>query len=74
MVKVTIPRTEYKKLTEKAQRYEYLRQIISEDLFASPPTRNTKEIVESFRKTKKYNQKFLDSLEEGLKHSSFFQG
>jgi len=74
MIKVTIPRTEYKKLAEKAQRYEYIRQIISEDLFASPSTRNTKEVVESFRKTKKYNQKFLDSLEKGLKRSSFFQG
>lgn len=72
MVTITIPKKEYHKLVEKALRYEYLRQIMKENLFASPPTQNIKEIIRNFRETGKYNQKFLKSLKQGLKRSSSF--
>lgn len=75
MKTITIPKTEYQRLTEKALRYEYLARIVKEkeDMFAVPPTRNIKEIIESFRATKLYSQDFLKSLENGLKLSSYFR-
>lgn len=73
MVKVLIPKTEYQQLLDKARRYEYLRQILEEDIFASPPTKNIKEIIKEFRATGQYSQKFLESLARGLKRSSYFK-
>jgi len=72
MAAVTIPKKEYQELLEKALRYEYLRQIIEGDLFVPPPARKVKEIIKSFKETGQYNQKFLKSLERGLKRSSYF--
>ena len=73
MAIVTIPKKEYQRLLDKALRYEYLRQILEEDIFASPPTRNIKEVIREFRRSKKYNQKFLEDLEKGLKRSFYFK-
>ena len=73
MAKITIPKQDYQKLVEKALRYEYIRQAMKEDLFISPPTRNVKKIIEEFKKTGRYNQKFLESLERGLRQSSHFR-
>jgi hypothetical protein len=73
MAKVTLPKSKYQELVEKALRYEYIQQILKEDLFASPPTRNIKKVIESFRKTGLYNKKFLKDLEKGLKRSSYFR-
>lgn len=73
MVTITIPKKEYQELLEKKLRYEYLRQIMSENIFASPPTRNIKEIIGAFKATRKYNQKFTKSLERGLGRSSYFK-
>jgi len=72
MATVTIPKKEYQRLLERALRYEYLHQIMKQDFFSPPPTRNIKEVIQVFKKTKTYNQKFLKSLEEGLKRSSYF--
>lgn len=73
MSTITIPKKEYKELVEKKFRYEYLRQIMEEDIFASPPTRNIKEITAAFKKTGLYNQKFIKSLEKGLSRSAYFK-
>ena len=73
MVSVTIPKEEYEELRNKAQRYEYLRQILVEDIFSPPPTHNTKEVMKAFRAAKKYNGEFLESLAKGLKRSSYFK-
>ena len=73
MVTITIPKKEYQQLLDKALRYEYLRQILEEDIFASPPVQNSKTILKEFRKTKRYNQKFLESLAKGLKRSTYFK-
>lgn len=73
MATVTISQKEYQKLIEKALRYEYLRQIMREDIFALPPVCNIKKIIEEFKKTRLYNEKFLKSLERGLKRSNYFR-
>ena len=73
MVTITIPKTEYQQLTRKAFHYDYLKQIIQEDIFASPPVCDRKKILKEFKGTDLYNQKFLNSLERGLKRSSFFK-
>lgn len=72
MAVITISKREYERLAERARRYEYIRQIISADIFAPPPTQDVKEVIESFKKTGKYNRKFLKSLEKGLKRSFYF--
>ena len=73
MATVTIPKKEYDKLIDKALRYEYLRQLMKENVFASPPVRDAKKIIKNFKATGEYNQKFLESLEKGLKRSSYFK-
>lgn len=73
MVSVTIPKEEYEELRNKAQRYEYLRQILVEDIFSPPPTHSAREIMKAFRATRKYNREFLERLARGLKRSSYFE-
>ena len=70
---ITIPKKEYQELLDKKFRYEYLRQIIEEDIFDSPPTKNTDEVIKAFEQTKLYNQEFLRSFKKGLKRSSYFK-
>lgn len=73
MSNITIPKREYEKLLDNSFRFEYLRQILEEDIFSPPPTRNRETIVGEFKKTKKYNEKFIESLARGLKRSSYFK-
>lgn len=73
MVTVTIPKKEYQRLSESALRYEYLRQLLEEDIFACPPTRNHKLVIGEFKKSRLYNQKFIKSLGRGLKRSLYFR-
>ena len=73
MKTVTIPKKTYEELVEKKLRYDYLRQIMVADVFAPPSIRRTGEVVRQFRATKRYNKKFLESLERGLKRSSYFR-
>ena len=73
MVTVTIPKKEYQLLAEKALRYEYLRQLLEEDIFASPPTKNAKNAVEEFKRSGLYSEKFLQSLKRGVARSSYFR-
>lgn len=70
---VTIPKKEYKELVDRKLRYEYLRQIMEEDIFTPPPTRNSKEVLDVFKASGRYNKKFLESLKKGLKRSSYFK-
>lgn len=73
MQTVTISKKEYKELIEKKLRYEYLHQIIEEDIFSPPPIKDIKELIKAFQKTGFYNQRFIDSLEKGLKRSAYFK-
>lgn len=40
--------------------------------FQTPPTKDIGKVMDGFRKTGKYNQKFLASLEKGLAKSTYF--
>ncbi len=73
MQTVTISKKEYEELIEKKLRYEYIHQIIEEDIFSPPPTKDIKEIINVFKKSGLYTQKFIDSLEKGLKRSAYFK-
>ncbi len=73
MQTVTISKKEYEELIEKKLRYEYLHQIIEDDIFSPPPTKDIKEIINAFKNTGIYNQKFIDSLKKGLNRSSYFK-
>lgn len=42
------------------------------DFFEAPDTWSVSKIISSFKATKKYNQKFLSSMEKGLKESGYF--
>lgn len=73
MANISISKKEYERLVDVKLRYDYLRSVIKDDLFASPPTRGAKKVVASFHKTGKYNRRFLQGLEKGLKRSSHFK-
>ena len=73
MSTVTLSKKEYESLKEKALRYEYLKQVLEGDIFSPPPTRDAKKIAREFAKSGKYNKNFLQSLEKGLKRSSYFR-
>ncbi len=73
MVEVTIPKKEYQKLLDRAFRFEYLKQVLREDIFSPPPSRDTKEIIKEFQKTGRYTKKFIESLARGLKRSPYFK-
>lgn len=70
---ITIPQKVYQQLAEKAFRFEYLREIMNSSIFAPPPIKNTAEIIEIFKNTKKYNKEFIICLENGMKRSSYFE-
>lgn len=72
MPTITIPKKEYRELLEVKLRYQRLKQVVEEDIFAPPPTRKVKDVLQAFVATKKYNKNFLESLERGLKRSSYF--
>ena len=73
MVTITIPKIEYQQLLGKAFRYDYLKKVITENIFAFPPVRGAKKILKEFQATNLYNKKFLNSLKKGLKRSSYFK-
>lgn len=73
MVTVTISKKEYRELMEKKLKYEYIKGVFREDVFVSPPTKKTEEILKAFDSTKLYNKKFLKSLGKGLRRSPYFK-
>ncbi len=72
METVTLTKKEYDRLLKKALSYDYLRGLMAEDVFASPPVENVEKVVKEFAAIGRYNQKFLKSLEKGLKRSNYF--
>lgn len=73
MSTIAISKTEYKELLDKKLRYEFLRQILEEDIFSAPPTRSAKAIISNFKSVGKYKKSFISNLEKGLKRSSYFK-
>ncbi len=74
VTKVAIPTTEYRQLREIKKRYEAIKEMVRWDVFNQPPVRNVSEVVRAFKNSRRYNAKFLKSLEAGLKESSYFNG
>lgn len=73
MPTITITKETYKALTDKALKYDYLRQIMEKDLFSLPSSRDSKKIIKEFKAVGKYNQTFIKSLEKGLRRSNYFR-
>lgn len=73
MSTITISKKEYCDLMEKKLRYDYLQQLMKEDIFSSPPKKNIREIISAFKETKKYNKNFIKGIEKGLSRSSYFR-
>ena len=73
MSTVTISKKEYRELVEKKLRYDYLRQVMENNVFSPPPVRSRKAVLKAFLGTKKYNNKFLKSLARGLERSPYFK-
>lgn len=72
MSTVTISKKEYRELAEKGLRYEYLRRMLTEDIFSPPPTKSRGEVMSALSATGRYNKKFLASVRRGLGRSSYF--
>ncbi|PIP54003.1 MAG: hypothetical protein COX07_07635 [Bacteroidetes bacterium CG23_combo_of_CG06-09_8_20_14_all_32_9] len=73
MQTITITRKEYDTLLASRMKIDYLRQILTDDLFSPPPTKNINEITTAFYETGKYSKAFISSLKKGLKRSSYFK-
>lgn len=70
---ITIPKTKYESLKERARAYEILKRSINRGgFFDVPPVAKAGKIIEAFRKSGVYNKKFLESLKRGLRRSSQF--
>lgn len=70
---ITVKTREYQKLRQIKERYEIMRNLFAMDFFEEPAEKDVKKIISEFKETKKYGKKFLDSLEKGLKESSYFE-
>jgi hypothetical protein len=68
--RITLSKTEYERLRRKAERYELLRNAITEDFFEEPPIQNPDEIINEMEATGHYTKAFLKSFHRGLKESS----
>ena len=72
MSTITLEKSEYKRLKEKAEAYEIILNITERDVLSFPPIRSSKKIITEFKKTKLYNKRFIDSLKCGLERSVSF--
>ena len=73
MITVTLPKSKYQVLKKRAEAYELILNIIEDDLFSPPLTWNRRKIVNEFKKTGLYSQKFIDNPEKSLQRSSYFE-
>lgn len=70
---VTMPKQKYETLEDKARAYDDLIKAIARGGFFEVPTiRKSRDILNAFRASQLYNDKFLNSLSRGLKRSSYF--
>lgn len=74
MATITLNQKEYRELKSRAEAYDRILSAIKiKDIFTPPTTKSRKKIISEFKKTKLYNKKFIDSLEKGLKRSTYFK-
>lgn len=72
MSNITIPKIEYNDLKERAVAYGRMLEAAQGVFSLTPPEKSRKKIITSFKKTGKYNQKFLSAINRGLKRSTYF--
>ena len=72
MSTVTLDKTEYQALKEKAKKYDQIATTVEEDLFSAPPIRSRKKILIELKNTGRYSKQFLAGIGRGLKRSSYF--
>ena len=73
MSTITLPKIEYQYLKRKAAMFERIVELAEKDnIFSPPPIRNRWQIIGALKRTGKYNQAFLRSLNRGLKRSDYF--
>ncbi len=70
---IRVPKTEYQRLSSIAKRYEMLRRAFTANFFEQPSTKSRKEVLKALSASGKYNQAFLQSVQAGLKDSSYFR-
>lgn len=70
---VTIPKTEYEELKARASAYERVVGALQNTFSLTPPERSKKKIIAEFKKTDKYSEEFLASLQHGLGRSTYFK-
>jgi hypothetical protein len=73
MADIIISKKQYQELLDKALRYEYLRHIMEDNIFAPPPTKDIEKIIRAFERTGIYSKEFLKILKRGLRRSSYFK-
>lgn len=66
MADITVPQTEYDKLTRQAKAYRSLAAHIFEGMLQGP----IEDIVADFREIGLYSEEFIHDLESGLRKSS----
>lgn len=67
---IRIPKKEYKRLTTIADRFDLMRQFLTDDFFVESSIKDVKQTIKEFRATGLYNEEFLESLERGLRESA----
>lgn len=72
MDNITIPKVEYNDLKERSMAYERMLEAAQHTFSLTPPEKSGKVVINCFKKTGKYSQKFLSSLNRGLKRSNYF--
>ena len=71
MSTVTITKTQYDTLKQRADAYERLVSAANDEASRVPPIKSAKKIVAAMRSTKRYPDAFLKSVEKGLARSKF---
>lgn len=63
----------FRALLRIVERKPELVQTVDDFILQAPKTRSLSKLMAGFRATKKYNQKFLSDMEQGLKESGYFK-
>lgn len=69
---VSLSKTEYVDLTSRAKAYDLIVSLVQKEVAFVPPVRSTKKIIVELKKTEKYSQDFLKSIERGFQRSAHF--
>ncbi|MDO8604740.1 MAG: hypothetical protein Q7K40_05110 [bacterium] len=69
---VSLTKVEYSDLTSRAKAYDMIVSLVQKEVAFIPPVRSTKKIISELKKTEKYSQDFLKSIERGFQRSAHF--